>query len=177
MPFILGFFAVVGTIIFFIIRLNRAARAARDLAEMASEAKGFLRRRDWNSQTNTDQIRDIEDPRLAAAVMMCALASADADLSEREVNVILEQLTGPLDIDSNGATEMLAQARWLTRDMKDVNTVLHRAAPPVQANCTGQEKAELFDMLIAVSEADGPSDTIKEDALDHLHRELGLSRR
>lgn len=61
--------------------------------------------------------------------------------------------------------------------MKDLGTVLHRAAAPIKANCTVQEKAELLEMLTAVAEVDGPMDAIQQDALDRLHRELDLNQR
>lgn len=177
MPFILGALAVLGAIVFFVIRANQAAQAARELGEVANEAKGFLRRRRWKSKTNTDQIREIDDPRLAAAVMMCALAKSDDDLSESEVTAILDQLGGPLALAPADAEEMLAQARWLTREMKDLGAVLHRATPHINAHCTAPEKAELLDMLIAVTEVDGPIDAIQQDALDRLRRELDLNQR
>lgn len=177
MPFILGILAVLGAIVIFVIRANQAAQAARELGEVASEAKGFLRRRRWKSKTITDQIRAVEDPRLAAAVMMCALASSDGDLSESEVTAIQDQLMGALELAQDDCAETLAQARWLTRDMKDLGTVLHRAAAPIKAICTVQEKTELLEMLTAVAEVDGPMDAIQQDALDRLHRELDLNQR
>ncbi len=177
MPFILGLLAVLVAIGVFVIRANRAAQTARDIGEAASEARKFLRRSSWNAQTNTDQIKSIEDPRLAAAVMMCALAKSDADLSESEANAILNQLKGPLALSHTDAEEMLAQARWMTRDMKDLGTLLHRAAPPIQANCNAQEKNKLLDMLLTVSEADGPMDTLQQDAVDRLCHELGIRSR
>ena len=99
------------------------------------------------------------------------------DLTEREVNAIVDQLEGTLALSPADAQEMLAQARWLTREMKDLGTVLHRAAPHINDDCTAQEKAELFDMLTAVGQADGSIDEIQQDALDRLRRDLGLNRR
>jgi len=172
MHFILGHLAALAGIAFFIIRAINAARAARELSGAASEAKGFLRRRRWQAQTNTDHIRDIDDPRLAAAVMMCALAKSDDDLSANERDTILDQLKGKPGLSNTEAEEMLAQARWLTRDMKELGTVLHRASPPIKAYCNAQEMTQLLDMLTVVARADGPIDELQQDAIDRLHREL-----
>lgn len=172
MPFILGLLALLGGIAFFVIRANQAAKAARELGEVASDAKSFLRRNRWKAQTNTDQIREVDDPRLAAAIMMCALAKSDADLSASERDAILDQLKGTLELSNTEAEETLAQARWLTRDMKELGTVLHRVSPSIKANCTAHQKTELLDILHAVAEADGPIDTLQQDAIDRLRREL-----
>jgi len=103
MPFILGILAVLGAIVIFIIRANQAAQAARELGEVASEAKGFLRRRRWKSKTITDQIRAIEDPRLAAAVMMCA-ARQQRRRPERERS---DRHSGPVNGDLGTCTGRL----------------------------------------------------------------------
>ncbi|NNE82587.1 MAG: hypothetical protein HKN28_01315 [Alphaproteobacteria bacterium] len=177
MPILLGILAGVGAIIIFIIRTNAAAQAARELGEAAAEAKGFLRRKRWKSQTNTDQIRNIEDPRLSAAVMMCALAKSDDDLSAREVSTIVDLLRENLELSPAEADEMLAQARRMTRDMGDLGTILRRATPPIQAGCTPEQKSELLEMLTTVATADGPIDAIQQDAMDRLRRDFDPDRR
>ena len=107
MHLVAGLLGAIGTIAFFIIRANQAAHAVRELGAVASDTKSLWRRTRWKSKKNVDQIRAIRDPRLSAAVMMCALAKSDDDLSEREVNVIFEQLKGPLQIPETDAHEVL----------------------------------------------------------------------
>ena len=177
MAFLVAILGALGVVAFFVIRANQAAKAARELGDLAADAKGFVRRNRWKSKANVDQLRDVEDARLAAAVMMCALAKSDGDLSEREVTAIQEQLTGPLALTAGEAEEMLAQARWLTPDMGDLNALLHRVISPIQANCTPTEKGDLLDMLGAAAAADGPIDAIQQNALDRLREDLGVSQR
>lgn len=177
MHIVAGILGVIGVIAFFIIRANQAARAVRELGEVAADTKSLWRRTRWKSKSNVDQIREITDSRLAAAVMMCAMAKSDGDLSEREVKVILEQLRGPLGISESDADEILTQARWLSRDTHELSAALRRAARPVHELCTAEEKGELLDMLTAVGEADKPIDTLQQDALDRLRHELGVDKR
>lgn len=176
MHLVAGILGAIGTIVYLIIRANQAARAVQELGAVASDTKSFWRRSRWKSKAHVDQIRAIKDPRLSAAVMMCALAKSDGDLSEREATVIRDQLKGPLGISETDADEVLTQARWLTRDTQELSTTLRRASPPVQASCTAEEKGELMDMLTTVAEADRSIDALQQDALDRLRREFGLAR-
>ena len=177
MHILLALLSAAGAIAFFIIRANYAAQAARDLGDAASEVKGFVRRSRWKRRTNVDQVRAIEDPRLAAAAMMCALAKSDGDLSEAEVAAILDQLRETLALNDTEAQEMLAEARWLTNDMKELSALLRRASRPIKDHCTAEERAELLAMLATVAESDGPTDPLQQDAIDRLRQELGLDGR
>lgn len=176
MHILLALLSALGAVAFFVIRANYAAQAARDLGDAATEVKGLVRRSRWKRRTKVDHIRAVRNPRLAAAVMMCAMAKSDGDLSQCEVAAILCQLRGPLGLADAEAKEILAEARWLTGDMKELSAMLRRASTPIQALCSDDERAELIQMLTAVAEADGPANDIQRDALDRLRRELGLNR-
>ena len=89
MHILVGLVSAIGLIAYFVIRANQVNQAGRELLDAASEAKGYVRRSLWRRRTNVDPSRSIEDPRLAAAVMMCAVANADGDITEREMTAML----------------------------------------------------------------------------------------
>ena len=98
MHIVLAAISAIGALAFFIIRANHVAQASRELGEAAGDAKGLFRRFLWRRRTNVDLIRKIDDPRLAATVMMCAMAQSDGHLTEPEKAVILTQMRGALEL-------------------------------------------------------------------------------
>ena len=176
MHIVLGVLAALGAIAFFIIRANHAAQATRELGEAAADAQGFFRRLFWRRQTNVDLVRTNEDPRLAATIMMCAIAKSDSDFTGREGEVIRERMASMLELRGREAEEIFAHARWLTNDMKDLSALLRRASKAIETSCTADEKAELIEMLGTVAGADGAISDIQRDAIERLQRELGLAQ-
>lgn len=176
MHIVLAIVSAIGAIAFFIIRANYVVQASRELGEAAGDAGGLFRRFLWRRQTAVDLVRKIDDPRQAAAVMMCAVAQSDGHLTEAEKTAILDQMRGPLELDGPEAIELFAHAHWLVGDMKDLSAMLRRASKPIAERCTAAEKAELLDMLSAVAAADGEASGIQTDAIARLRHDLGLPR-
>lgn len=176
MHILLAILGAIGTIVFFVIRANQLNRAGRELAETAGDVKKFVRRSRWQSKTKTDPIKDIRDPRLAAAVMMYAIAKSDGDVTERQRSSILEQLRDGLGMDYEEAGEILGQARWLTQDLHDVTTILRRAAAPVEASCTVEECRDLIEILEHVAGVEGGMTDAQKNSLDGLRRRLCLEK-
>lgn len=176
MHIVLAALSAIGAIAFFIIRANHVAQASRELGEAAGDAKGLFRRFLWRRRTNVDLIRKIDDPRLAAAVMMCAMAQSDGYMTEPEKAAILAQMRGHLELEQAEAIELFAHAHWLTGDMKELSALLRRASKPVLERCTAAEKAGLIEMLSQVAAADGEPSGIQSDAIQRLAIELDLPR-
>lgn len=175
MHILLGILAALGAIAWFVIRANQVNRAGREIMETASDAKALIRRSRWKSKGKGDLIQDIADPRLAAAVMMTMVAKCDGDVTERQRDAIQDQMEAGLGLEPQAASEMLAEARWRTNDVNDVTTVLRRAAPTIESNCTAEERLELIDMLVAVAGVEGAVSDLQTNAIDGLKRKLGLT--
>lgn len=176
MHIVLATLSVLGAVAFFIIRANHVARASRELGEAAGDARGLFRSFLWRRRTNVDLIRKIDDPRVAATVMLCAMAQSDGHTTEREKAAILEQMRGPLELEQAEAVEIFAHAHWLVGDMKELSALLRRASKPILERCTAAEKAGLIEMLSQVAAADGAPSAIQSDAIERLAIELDLPR-
>ncbi len=176
MHIVLAALSALGALAFFIIRANHVAQAGRELGEAAGDAKGLFRRFFWRRRTHVDLIRKIDDPRLAAAVMMCAMAQSDGHMTEAEKSAILERMRGPLELEQAEAVEIFAHAHWLTGDMKELSSLLRRASKPILERCTATERAGLIEMLSQVAAADGAASAIQRDAIERLAIELGLPK-
>jgi len=176
MHIVLAALSALGALAFFIIRANHVAQAGRELGEAAGDARGLFRRFLWRRRTDVDLIRKIDDPRLAATVMMCAMAQSDGHMTEPEKAAILGQMRGPLELEQAEAVELFAHAHWLTGDMKELSSLLRRASKPVLERCTADEKTGLIDMLSQVAAADGEPSAIQSDAIQRLAIEFDLPR-
>jgi uncharacterized tellurite resistance protein B-like protein len=172
MHILVGIASALGLIAYFIIRANQVNRAGRDLLDAASEAKGFVRRSLWRRRTEVDPTRNVEDPRLAAAVMMCAVANADGEITEREMTEILGLMERHFQMARGDCEVMLAEARWMAKETKDLSAFLQRLSRPVSGCCSRQELEDLFDMLETVDRVEGDGSAIVDDALANLQRRL-----
>lgn len=120
----------------------------------------------------TDFIGEIDDPRMAATVMMVSLAQADGAITEREQRTIMDQLGAVLGANPKQAEEMFAQARWLTKDVSAAGDCFRKLAPVVQKQCGPDQVSELLSMLDKVAEAGGGAAYAERQALDQLRRTL-----
>lgn len=172
MHIVLGVLAVLGAIAYFVIRANQVGQAGKELAETAGEVKGLFRSARWRSKSKTDPFAEIDDPRLAAAVMMHAIAKCDGDVTENQRVAMLDSMQTKLGLEKKTAEEMLVRARWLIQDLNDTSTTLRRAAPPVDRNCTPQEIDDLLDMLAGIANVEGEATGLQKNAIDGLKRRL-----
>jgi uncharacterized tellurite resistance protein B-like protein len=175
MHIILGILSAVGFLAYLLYRANQAAEVGQALGDAASDGRSWVRRFFWRRKSAVDPVRAIDDPRLAASVMMHVIAKCEGDLSETEKTVILTQMRDVLELTEAQAKEMQAQARWLTADVKDETTFLRRASSAIHSRCDDREKRQLIDMLRAVAEIDDGASELQADAIDRLQHDLGLS--
>ncbi len=176
MHIVLAVLSAIGALAFFIIRANHVAQASRELGQAAGDAKGMFRGFLWRRRTKVDLVRKIDDPRLAATVMMCAVAQSDGYMTEPEKAAILKQMGGALELQQAEAVETFAHAHWLIGDMKELGSLLRRASKPIFERCTAAEQAGLIDILSQVAAADGEPSEIQSDAIQRLTIELDLPR-
>jgi uncharacterized tellurite resistance protein B-like protein len=165
----LGALATLGVILW---RVHLAAEAAKGLADSAEAAHGMFRRWRWRRQALIDPLAQVEDPREAAAAMMVAVAQSDGALTERERHAILAEMTRRFRATSHQAGELLARARWIVRDVRDVDRGLDRLRPVVARTLAASERRELIQMLEIVAAAELTSGSIERGAIRRLARAL-----
>jgi uncharacterized tellurite resistance protein B-like protein len=100
---------------------------------------------DWGSPA-------ITDPRIAAAAMMCSIATEDGPLTAEEERHILALLTSKIGLEPRAARQCLSGGRRIARHLRgDLNSRLHQLLGPIERNCSLQEKEDVVDMLHAVA--------------------------
>lgn len=161
-------FAAIGALGIVLWRLHTAAEATKGLAETASDVRGLFRRRRWQKKLLTDPLDQVDDPRIAATAMMVALAQNDGALTEREQSTILSNLASHFEATPSVSAEMLAHARWLVREPRDIDNTLRKLLGVIHRRCSPSEIADLFGMLESVAGANGALGDSERLAMDRL---------
>jgi uncharacterized tellurite resistance protein B-like protein len=167
-----GALATLGVILW---RLHVAAEAAKGLAETAEAAHGIVRRWRWRRKATSDSLAQVENPREAAAAMMVAVAQSDGALTERERQAILTEITTRFEATARQAEDLLALARWIVRDVHDIDRALARLTPVVARTLTASQRRELIQMLEAVAAAEATPEAIEREAIARLARALDFA--
>ena len=137
MPLIFAFFVVLvlALIVYYHFFYNRVARLPRT-------------GQDWGSAGSND-------PRVAVAAMMYAVATEEGPLTPETERRILSQLTSRLGLAPDLARTCLTGGKRLARGVHgDLNSRLHQLVAPIEAHCRPEEKRDVVDMLRLIA---GPS--------------------
>lgn len=100
MHIILGLLSVLGAIGFFLWRMNTAARAARELADVAGEVANLPRKMRFRSKASKRGIDVIDDSREAAAALVYGAAASKGDPTAGDRALIAERLARLSEISS-----------------------------------------------------------------------------
>ena len=103
MHIILGLVAILGAVGLVLWRLHMASEAAKGLAETASDVKGFLRKRKWQKKLANDPLQLVDDSRVAATIMMIALAQHDGAVTQAEQSAIIGQMMEKVYLPKDGS--------------------------------------------------------------------------
>lgn len=172
MQFLVPLLAAIAGVGVLLWRLNAAADAAKGLAETAGDVHGFFRRRRWQQKLMQDPLDAVDDPRMAATAMMVAIAQNDGALTEREHIAICKNLETLFDAKPPLNEEMLAQARWIVSENRDIDNTLRKMLNIIRTKCGPKEIAELFEMLDSVASANGKALDTERRAIDTLKRSV-----
>ena len=136
MPVILAFMVLLlALIVYYHFFYNRVPRLPRT-------------KRDWGAAGSND-------PRVALAAMMYAVATEDGPLSTEQERRILSHLSSKVGLGPDLAQTCLTGGKRLARALRgDLNSRLHQLVGPIEAQCSPEEKRDVVDMLRQIA---GPS--------------------
>jgi uncharacterized tellurite resistance protein B-like protein len=96
-----------------------------------------------------------DDPRIAVAAMMYAVATENGPLAPEDERHILALLRSRIGLEADVARACLTGGRRVARRLRgDLNSRLHQLAAPIEIKCNAQERQDVIDMLKAIA---GPS--------------------
>jgi hypothetical protein len=94
----------------------------------------------------------VNDPRIAVAAMLYAVATEHASLTGEQERRIESLLTLRMGLDPDTARTCLTGGQRIARRLRgDLNSRLHQLLGPVERRCSFAEKQEVIDMLQIVA--------------------------
>ena len=168
MPVILGFFALLATAMFFVLRAHGTVKAVKELDR---DTKGLQRRAGGivESLIGTPLAR-VRDPRLAACILMIQLVRSGSPVTAQEKTAIMEQMEGSLGIQNVSA--MFEQAWGYTTPRTFFSNVSDQLLPLLRERLDQGERMQLVDMLGKVAGAYGEPGELQLEGIARLKRRL-----
>jgi hypothetical protein len=114
-----------------------------------------------------------DDPRIAVAGMMYAVATEYGPLSPEQERHILAQLTDRIGLDPNVARLCLTGGKRVARRLHgDLNSRLHQLLRPIESKCSPEEKIDVVEMLTIAAGANAQRIGPVRDGISRLSGKL-----
>lgn len=160
MHIFLGFLAVIGFAIYWIWKIRNAAAVAKDVVEVADDVRAAVRRFGYRRHADQHPLDAVEDPRLAAAGILAAIAKMDGDYTREQMTMIQNECIRVFEASSKEAEDFAAGGRWLAQQLSNPDEVIRRLARKLSGTLAPAESTQLLAMVerVASVEGDGVSD-------------------
>ena len=175
MHILLGLIGIIGAIAFWYWRAQQAREAAGDIADAANDVRLAARRFAYRRRHNKHPADCVEDPRLAAAGIVAAIASMDAPLSQAEIQALSNEARAVFKADAAEADDIASFGRWISGQCNSPGEAVRRLVKVVQSQAGPEAGADLLAMAERVATADGAMLGEEEEAsFATIRRTLGL---
>lgn len=154
--------------------LWRARLAAKATIETADDIRAAVRRFGFNRKAKGNPLDGIEDPRLAAAGILVAVANMDGPPGRDEIAAIAEECRRTFGTGAEEAEQITAYGRWLVQQSANMDEAIRRLARNLVGKLTAEEKGELLAMAERIAGlARGSLSDSQRYTLESLGRQLG----
>ncbi|WP_423067390.1 hypothetical protein [Devosia sp. CN2-171] len=120
-----------------------------DVSNVVGHVRGRYRMSKFKKQAQGSVLASVEDPAMAAAIFLFALANGDEaslHLTEAEIHRQVSRIVPEADLD-----ETLSYARWAAREVVDPRDIVRRFKPLWREKLTREERIQLVGMAEAVA--------------------------
>lgn len=172
MHILVAIFGIMAAGAFWWYRLKYMSDAAREVSDQVGRVQGHFRRQKLRKKSAVSPVAAIDDPVVAAATVMMAIATEDRLVTDEMVSKVRTTVE-PIAANSAKAEEAVAYAKWATDQVADVPTVIDLTSNLLAPKLSENEKEELVSMVQSL--------VVKEERhhqyplrIDRLRRKLGL---
>ena len=162
--------AVIGAILaavgIWYYRIKMLGDIGSDVADLAGRARGAYRMRKFKQKADGATLNAIDEPALAAAVFLYALANEDKTSLYKSVPSIRTSMA--LVANASDLDDMLAYAEWAARDVLDPRDLVRRFKALWRQSLAADERRQFIGMaetIVAASPQPEPSQALAIDAL------------
>jgi len=153
-------------------RLKMMGDAANEVASQVGRVQGHFRRQKLRKKAAVAPVAAIDDPVVAAATVMMAIAAEDAVVSDALKDRVSNTVSG-IAASAQKADEAVTYAIWASNQVADVQTVIDQTAGFLTDRLSEDEKEELVGMVQSVVLKD-ERHAMYAQRIDRLRRKLGL---
>jgi len=177
MHILLGFLAILGTALWWMIRLSANRRDIGDAANMihgaAVKAKNMPRQRRFRKAHNKTGFELIETPVEAATVLMIMIARAGESrrIDPTARKVMEAQLSTNMQLSTDDADGLIRQMDSLTYDIVLPETSITPMTKVLREFISRDDAGDLANMLVQVASADGDAPDINQTDFLRAFRE------
>lgn len=172
MPVILAVLGFLGAAGFWWYRAKYFGQAASEVADVAGRAVGAYKRRQFRKKADASTIDSIQDPGIAATVLLVAMATSSGPISQAAEAGIVGAMRDVMQV-ANPEEELIF-AKWATADVADLNSLVTRLSRVWVARLDMSERRQFYDLARKIASVDGEPDGILLSALQRLKDRLGL---
>ena len=176
MHIILGLLAVLAAVAFWLSRAGQAKEQTGDVLDAANDVRLAARRLLYKRKHNTHPADSVEDPRLAAAGIITAVATMDQPISQTEIAAMTKGMRETFGIEDREALDMVSFGRWVVDQCGTNEEAVRRLSKVVAQEAGAEAGPDLIRMITEVATAEGNAMGDDEnDALDTVRRALGIT--
>jgi len=179
MAFVLAIISILATASFWWWRMKAIRNAASDVVDLAGRVKGEYKRKKFRRAAASSPITAINDPVIAAATLLCEIATTDIPNIGAQEQVIIRQQICQIT-DEKSADEAVIYGAWAVRSVSDLSLVILRLGGFLRDRLNQEEKEQLIEMIVAARRDIIAQLPIQVDAaaferaLQQLKKRLGL---
>lgn len=174
MPVLLAIISAITVAGIWYYRMNAANKGARELLDAANDVRLAARRFGYKMRNKTHPTDTVDDPRLAAAGIVLAIAGMDSELTREEMDALIDQCLSKFNVDRTEAEEIVVFGRWLANSCNTKDEAVRRLSKRVLAKAGLEAATDLIDMIEIVAGPEGLRDERAADALATVRRLFGM---
>lgn len=175
MHIIIGLITLIGIAVVWYYRFKMARDASGELLEGANDIRLAARRLMKMRKHRIHPADAVDDPRLAAAGIVVAVATMDAPLSQAEIDKFTVEAQKTFDVTKDEAEDILAFGRWVPGQCGTNYEAVSRLSRVVSKLAGPEAGPDLVAMIREVATADGGVISDPElEAIDTVQRRLGM---
>ena len=179
MHILIAIFTVLAALATWYLRLKAIGTAARDVGKLARKARNAPRKYGFMHRAGKTGLKAVKDPMEAGAILMVLAAGGydERPLSDVQKRVFCQEACKIFQISHADAEDLLMHAVWMVRDVDLVSGVALRMAHVLKqsAGIGPAELVDMYEMLCAVSEAEGNPGEDQLRVLDLYRQKVGLT--
>lgn len=172
MHIVLIVLGALGAAAFWWYRLKMMGDAANEVAHQVGRVQGHFRRQKLRKKAAVAPVAAIDDPVVAAATVMTAIAAEDNIVSDA-LKERVRSAVSVIAVSDEKTDEAVTYAIWASNQVADVQTVIDQTASLLTGKLNDGEKEELVAMVQSVVLKD-ERHAMYTQRIDRLRRKLGL---